>query len=90
MTTAQKKFTLALLLALLSAVAAPLLGAAWGSKVSTSTYELHVEQEDKRFQVHVEQDRTHAVRDSAERAEQKVLLLDVLCGVKAGDRRCRP
>jgi hypothetical protein len=89
MTTAQKKFTLAVLIAVLGAIAAPLLGAAWGAKVDTSTYDLHVEQEGSWRRLHVEQDRTHAVRDSAERAEQRALLLDVLCGVKTEDRRCR-
>lgn len=52
---------------------------AWASKVDQSD-----------FDVHLEQERTHVVRDSARAEEQKALTLDILCSVKPADRRCRP
>lgn len=79
MTVPQKRaVTIAIMTTILGAIAAPLLGAAWNLKVDTSTYELHLREE-----------QTHIVRDSAHIEEQKMLLLDVLCGVKPEDRRCR-
>lgn len=78
MTAKQKGTALAILLAVLSALCAPLLGAAWNAKVDRSEFALHLEQE-----------RTHVVRDSARYEEIRALGLDTYCALRPSDRRCK-
>lgn len=73
----KRGLTIALTSTLLSAAAIPLLAALWRTKVDVSV-----------FDVHLEQEVTHVVRDSARAEEQRMLLLDVLCATKPTDRRC--
>lgn len=75
----------------------PVLGAAlltlgarvWGMKVDTSTFNAHVQGRNAEWALHLKDDEQHRQLDSLERKANADLLLDVLCGVKPGDRRCR-
>jgi len=74
----KRGLTVALTSTLLGAAAIPFLIALWRTKVDVSV-----------FDVHLQQEVTHVVRDSARAEEQRMLLLDVLCATKPADRRCR-
>jgi len=73
----KRGLTIALTSTFVGAAAIPLLVALWRTKVDVSAFDIHLVQEV-----------THVVRDSARAEEQRMLLLDVLCATKPADRRC--
>ena len=84
MTTHQKRVAwLGVLLTILGAVSAPLLGAAWHSKVSTSDYRVDMQRIENN---HTRDVQRLEARDSA----VFTLLLDMRCDQKPSDRRCKP
>jgi len=74
----KRGLTIALTSTFVGVAAIPFLIALWRTKVDVSA-----------FDVHLLQEVTHIVRDSARAEEQRMLLLDVLCATKPADRRCR-
>ena len=74
----KRGLTIALTSTFVGVAAIPFLIALWRTKVDVSAFDIHLVQE-----------ATHVVRDSARAEEQRMLLLDVLCATKPTDRRCR-
>lgn len=81
MTEPAKRVTLGVLTALLVAMLTPIVLGAWVPKVSKSEYDLHV-QDARNWRVN------HNLADSAWRAEQRELTLEIYCELKPRARKC--